>query len=166
MPESGAVFFVQRMSSYGKRFIELDEVQAGAREIDFRFCDSVCCPGMTYRYRVEYRPAAGRRRVLFETGAYEALAVATPLCRSYPNPFNGTTVLKFSVAERGRVSVSVYDARGRRVRVLADAVMQRGPHNLTWDGRDETGRPVAAGVYFCRLRTGEATRSGKLVVMR
>ncbi|MBN1885309.1 MAG: T9SS type A sorting domain-containing protein [Candidatus Krumholzibacteriota bacterium] len=165
-PESGAVFSVQRLSSYGRKFVELDEVQAGAGEIDFRFCDSVCCPGMTYRYRVECRGATGSARVLFETGAYEAPGCSTALCRNCPNPFTGATVLRFSLAERGRVAVAVYDARGRRVCVLVDAVMARGPHNLAWDGRDDTGRAVAAGVYFCRLRAGEATRSGKLVVMR
>jgi len=150
---------------YEPRFVEIDEVRAGAREIAFRFCDSVCCPGMTYRYRVEYRPAFGSSSVLFETGNYEAGGVATALCRNYPNPFAESTVMGFSLAQRGRVAVSVHDARGRRVRVLVDAVMERGLHSATWDGRDERGRPVAAGVYFCRLRTGATTHAGKLVVL-
>lgn len=164
-PESGAVFSVQRRPARGPRFVEIDRVRADAREIAFRFCDSVCCPGMAYRYRVEYRPAAGSSRVLFETGNYEAGGVATALCRNYPNPFAEATVLLFSLAERGRVAVSVHDVRGRRVRLLVDDVMEQGLHDTTWDGRDETGRPVAAGVYFCRLRAGATTHAGKLVVL-
>lgn len=92
-------------------------------------------------------------------------AAAGPILRGGPNPFTDGTSLRFTLAASGPVSMRVVDAGGRRVRDLA---VPGGPgeRSVRWDGRDETGREVAAGVYFVRLRTADGTSVRRLVKMR
>lgn len=83
-----------------------------------------------------------------------------------PNPFSRSTVISCAVPRgAGEVEVSIYSAAGRRVRTLVD----RGAgdlRRLVWDGRDEHGQDVAAGVYLIRAATGMEIASGKLVMVR
>ncbi|MCK5115762.1 MAG: T9SS type A sorting domain-containing protein [Candidatus Aegiribacteria sp.] len=70
----------------------------------------------------------------------------------YPNPFSAEAAISFSLPSAGRVSVTIYDMSGRAVRNLSDTEMQAAEHTLMWDGLDQTGNAVGAGVYFCRLQ--------------
>ena len=80
--------------------------------------------------------------------------------RAFPNPFRPSVSIRFSMPAAQSVSVSVVDALGRDVKRVADGWMSAGPHEMKWDGRDERGSRVAAGVYFLRVsRAGDiATR--------
>jgi hypothetical protein len=69
-----------------------------------------------------------------------------------PNPFNPRTTLAFALAESGPVRVAIHDARGRLVRELWTGELPAGEQALAWDGRDDRGRDVAAGVYLARLQ--------------
>ena len=82
-----------------------------------------------------------------------------------PNPFNPATILAFEIPNRRRVSLAVYDVRGRLVRRLLDEVLEPGRHTAIWRGRDGNDHPAAAGVYLVRLKVGEqvVTRGISLV---
>ena len=84
---------------------------------------------------------------------------------AFPNPFNPATTLLLSSASPARVSVAVYDPRGRLVRVLAADLDIHDTATLRWDGRDEYGRPVATGTYLYRVAGGPGAASGKLVLI-
>ncbi|MBN2170128.1 MAG: FG-GAP repeat protein [Candidatus Krumholzibacteriota bacterium] len=84
---------------------------------------------------------------------------------SYPNPFNPKTTLSFALPADCRAHLAVFDVRGRRLRVVADGPLTAGEHSFTWDGTDDAGRPLAAGVYFARLQAGELIQSRKLVLV-
>ena len=94
------------------------------------------------------------------------LASRAVLHQNYPNPFNPSTVVGFDLAERGKVRIEVFDVLGRRVATIADRVFSAGRHRLAWDGRDDGGRPVASGVYLCRLDAGERRETRKMVLAR
>ena len=66
----------------------------------------------------------------------------------------------------GRVSVEVFDLRGRRVKTVLDDVVPVGVHKAVWRGDDDQGREAAAGVYFCRVRTPGAERMLKMLLMK
>ena len=71
---------------------------------------------------------------------------------SYPNPFNPAVVIPLDLAtDAAQVSLSVYDVLGRRVRQLWQGPLGAGAHRFTWDGRDEEGKGVAAGVYIYKV---------------
>ena len=97
-------------------------------------------------------------------------AVAQPaqyrLGDSYPNPFNPSVVIPLDLAtDAAGVSLMVYDVLGRRVRQVWDGPLAAGTHRFTWDGRDEAGKGVAAGVYVYKVAVDgrvEAKKTTKL----
>ncbi len=86
--------------------------------------------------------------------------------QNYPNPFNPRTAIRFSVPQTMQVRLDIFDIRGRRVRKLYQGVVDAGAHQLTWDGRDESGKTAASGVYVYRLRAGRLVQSRKLMLAR
>jgi FlgD Ig-like domain len=85
---------------------------------------------------------------------------------AYPNPFHPAATIPFTLPRSARAAVRIYDALGRRVRVLIDEERPGGAQAVTWDGCDDRGRPVASGVYFVRLESGGQARSGKISRIR
>lgn len=77
---------------------------------------------------------------------------AIRLLQNRPNPAVRTTTIGFDLARRGRVTLEVFSVSGRRVRTLVDQAMEPGRHDVAWDGTDDRGRRVEAGVYFYRLK--------------
>ena len=91
----------------------------------------------------------------------------TPQIQSnYPNPFNPSTTIAFSIPETGRVRVSVYNIKGQKVKDLLNTEMTRGNHRLVWDGRDTNNRNVASGIYFIKLESGGKTSIRKAMLMK
>jgi hypothetical protein len=90
----------------------------------------------------------------------------TELFANYPNPFNPSTTIRYRVASAGRVQLQVFDAPGRRVRVLVDEEQAAGNHDVAFDGRDDAGSTVASGVYFYRLDAGGVTQTRKMVLLK
>ncbi len=119
--------------------------------------------------------ALGGVHVLKSSVAERPTAVqATPAARpaqhrlgdSYPNPFNPAVVLPLDLAtDAAEVSLTVYDVLGRRVRQVWQGPLGAGNHRLVWDGRDEQGKDVAAGVYIYQVEIDgqvEAKKTTKL----
>ena len=83
---------------------------------------------------------------------------------NYPNPFNPATTIPVSLAaEAGDVDLTIYNVLGQPMRQVWAGSLAAGEHQLTWDGRDAQGQPVAAGVYVYRLQVGDQTRTRKMV---
>lgn len=92
--------------------------------------------------------------------------LATGITAIYPNPFNPTTSIVFDVAHPGTVNVSIYDARGIRVRTLVDAPREAKRYREIWDGRDDRGRSLGSGVFFVRLVGAGITDVRKVILMQ
>ena len=83
-----------------------------------------------------------------------------------PNPFNPETIIPFEMGAAGRVDIVVFDIAGRRVRTLVSEYHGAGPGTARWDGRDDLGKPVTSGVYFCRMSAGDFSASRKIVLLK
>jgi hypothetical protein len=91
---------------------------------------------------------------------FEILGVA-------PNPFNPSTIVRFTLPERMPVTAEIVTVNGARVRFLAeDQPFEPGENQLEWDGRGATGSPVASGVYFIRVTTPLGTRIARAVLLK
>jgi hypothetical protein len=101
-----------------------------------------------------------------QTTGIDDSPIALGLLQNMPNPFRGSTVIRFVLPGEDHVSIRVFDAAGRRVRSLLDAAMPAGPHDVTWNGRDETGRPVASGIYFYRMEDSERREMRRMFLVR
>ncbi len=88
------------------------------------------------------------------------------LHQNFPNPFNPTTRIHYDLSMAGPVTLSIYNALGQHVSTLVSDTQNAGPHVVVWDGRDRSGRALASGVYFCRLRVGRQTRTIKMALVR
>ena len=93
-------------------------------------------------------------------------ALRTFLRANSPVSAGGTTNVEFGLEWPGTVSVVVYDVAGRRIRTLAHETLPAGRHVRGWDGRDDEGGIVAAGIYFVKLEAGEKVLTEKLLRIR
>lgn len=100
------------------------------------------------------------------TAAGDGVPHALRLGQNFPNPFNPSTTITFESGVAGMLDLGIYDVRGRRVRTLMHGSHGRGIHTVYWDGRDDAGQRVSAGVYYYRLRGPEATSTRKMVLLR
>lgn len=93
-------------------------------------------------------------------------AAGVSLAAARPSPFTERTELSFTLARAGRASLAVYDVAGRRVRGLADRAFVAGAHRLTWDGRDDRGVRLEAGVYLVLLDAAGERAARRVVRVR
>ncbi len=88
------------------------------------------------------------------------------LAAGRPNPFAARTVIDFSLPSSGEVRVDVYDVAGRRVRTLLRSERGAGTHQVAWDGRDDAGSRMAAGVYLYRLEAEGVSETRRVTLLR
>jgi hypothetical protein len=91
---------------------------------------------------------------------------AVTFSRPSPSPARGPVTLRFALPHEAAVQLAIYDAAGRRVRELVSGTQPAGAHEISWDLRDESGRPVPAGVSFARLEVDGQALIGKVVTLR
>jgi len=89
-----------------------------------------------------------------------------PVLRASPNPFNPRTVLRCDLPHPATADLAAFDLAGRRVRTLLHGSLDAGPHDVAWDGRDDAGRALPAGVYVLRLRTDGSSASRRVSLVR
>ncbi len=94
---------------------------------------------------------------------YKAEPLETGFLRAAPNPFDNSTSLTFSLAEDTKVQMVLYNAAGQRIRAIIDRTLNPGVHAVTFDGHDETGEVLPAGVYLYRFKAGKAIEYGRLI---
>jgi hypothetical protein len=96
----------------------------------------------------------------------ETPSYANRLEQNFPNPFNGTTTIRYSLESKSSVDIRIYDTAGRLIRVLERQTRDPGRYEVVWRGVDNADRAVASGIYFCRIRTGAFSQTRKIVYLR
>jgi beta-xylosidase len=86
--------------------------------------------------------------------------------QNFPNPFNPSTIIRYSLPRSTHAVVTVYDMLGTKVRTLVSSLENAGEHAVVWDGRDDRDKTVASGVYFYRLEAGDWKTQKKMVLLR
>ncbi|MBE77061.1 MAG: hypothetical protein CMG41_04920 [Candidatus Marinimicrobia bacterium] len=95
-----------------------------------------------------------------------AVPTAYALEQNYPNPFNPSTQIRYALPEEARVTISVYDLMGRKVRTLVNDVQSAGYRSVIWNATNDMGRQVSAGVYIYSIQSGDFIQNRKLVLMK
>jgi len=88
------------------------------------------------------------------------------LAQNHPNPFNPVTTVQYAVPRESHVSLTVYNILGQQVRCLVDGTQSAGFHEATWDGRDDGGRDVASGIYFCRMNAEDFSGVKRMILLK
>ena len=98
--------------------------------------------------------------------AKDIIPTSFGLVGNFPNPFNPSTSIRYSIGKPGAVKIDIFDLLGRRVRLLVDEYENPGIYDIVWDGKDTRGINVASGLYFVRLQNQEGTSSKKMLLLR
>jgi hypothetical protein len=85
---------------------------------------------------------------------------------NYPNPFNPSTTIEFSIPNDGFVSITVYDLMGRKVKTLFSGIKTAGRQSVTWHGQNELGLSVSAGMYFYKFESRDFREIRKMVLLK
>jgi hypothetical protein len=100
------------------------------------------------------------------------------LSQNYPNPFNATTIIPFTVTRSPvngsqlmvhtplHTTLVIYNILGEKVRMLVDEEKLPGEYQVMWDGKNNSGKEVASGVYFYKLKVGDLSETRKLVLIK
>jgi len=149
-------------------------VEVLAKTSETTYVDATIEAGKTYYYKVTATDFSGNEgtasaeATILVTGINGEMAIPTEfvLNQNFPNPFNPTTVIRFGLPGVQQVTIKIYDIRGSLVRTLAQGRFSAGYHNLTWDGRDETGQIVSAGTYIYQIVSASEKISKKMVFLK
>jgi Peptidase family C25/Propeptide_C25/FlgD Ig-like domain len=95
------------------------------------------------------------------------LPTQTELYSNYPNPFNPTTTIAFSIAEDVQnIELEIYNLKGQKVKQLLSNQLSAGKHTVVWNGEDESGRKVSSGIYFYKFIAGDFQATHKMLLMK
>jgi hypothetical protein len=166
------VFELERREEGGRRE-PLGRFSGRAGET-LHFADRTATPGRSARYELFEATDGGRRLVAWAVArAPEAGSRSTTLLACRPQPVSAwPATISFSLGDDDnwddgpRLSLTVYDIRGRVIRRLVDRPLSPGEHSVEWDGLDRDGRPVSSGCYLYALDVGGQRFTGKAVVIR
>jgi hypothetical protein len=150
----------------------LGEMAAGAQHAAVNAAD-LALPAGDYTLRVGAAstyagsPGGSAEGAFTWTGTAGSGVDRLTLIAAEPNPFRSGTTIRFATPNAvGEHAVDIFDVTGRRVKQLSGGPLGAGAHSVDWDGRDESGRAVAGGVYLVRVKVASETTTAKLVHLR
>ena len=110
----------------------------------------------------------GETAILMVSGTleYDGVPGVTKLGSFVPNPFNPLVTISFNVGRTGSIEVNIYDLAGRCVSTLASGEFKTGEYFRQWDGRDNSGSNLPAGVYLVRIKGATTVDSKKITLLK
>lgn len=148
---------------------ELEGAGSSSTRSLYAYTDDNIEPGVIYEYRladVSYSGDIVYHTMTLTDVMIEMLPEDYVLLQNYPNPFNPETSIRYSLPEMAAVNISIYDIQGREVVSWTFAGHQAGWHELTWNGTNQFGVEVAAGMYFTKLRAGSYTQTIRMLCLK
>ena len=121
---------------------------------------------MSPEYDVYVQDFPGLADLAKLTGVADEVPEQFAIAGNFPNPFNPSTTISFSLAEPGHAGLAVYNIAGQLVRELVNGNLSAGAHDVVWDGCDNTGVRVSSGVYFVRLTKGTYTAAHRMTLVK
>jgi hypothetical protein len=134
---------------------------------NYQYIDRTASFGIAYEYLLEAVDFNGAREQYGPRIARPMNPFFTELYPNYPNPFNPITTLHFSLKEKAKVSLVIYDGKGKMVRTMLrpDKEMLPGKYRLIWDARDNSGLNVPSGQYFYRFTAPHYHKTRKMILV-
>ena len=88
------------------------------------------------------------------------------LQNNFPNPFNPSTSITYSIPINSSVSLKVYSLLGKEILTLVNEVKTRGEYSVQWDAKNSLGNKVPSGIYFYKLVTRDFTQTKKMILLK
>ncbi len=93
----------------------------------------------------------------------------TPITSSianFPNPFNPSTTISYSITSAGMTDVSIYNVKGRKIATLINENQTEGTYSTSWNGKDSDGIAQSSGIYFMKLKTSDQNITKKIMMLK
>jgi hypothetical protein len=107
---------------------------------------------------------------ILQLSGYEIEACTPELTKlsasNFPNPFNPSTTISFSIPSDGIVKIDIFNVKGQKVKTLTDAIFTAGCHSLVWNGTDQENKSVGSGLYFYRVQKEHQSITNKMILMK
>ncbi len=159
-------FVVLRDDRTGDGPVALNEASPVGGDGPYEYLDEAVVPGTSYEYEIAGRRLDGGRDIL---GPLRVRAVEAPrmmLHPPYPSPATASMALRFTLPTVRDVRITLFDVSGRMVRAWLLNDLPAGENEVIWDGRDENGRQVAAGIYMARVATAAGKETASVVIVK
>jgi hypothetical protein len=101
-----------------------------------------------------------------QTVTLKALPTVYTLAQNFPNPFNPTTTIEYSIPTAGHTTLAIYNLAGQKVRTLVNNVQSPSFYKVVWDGKNDNGMTVATGTYFYKLVSGNYSKNVKMTLIK
>ncbi len=128
-------------------------------------------PAGVYNYKVTATYVGNESPASNEVGITVAnsdpiAVLATNLKGCYPNPFNPTTTIAYSVKTPNHVMIEIYSVKGQKVKTLVNCLQNTGNYTVVWNGADDFGKTMSSGIYFYRMVSGNYTDTKKMIMVK
>jgi len=114
----------------------------------------------------ESEPTADFEHIITSTDDPSAPASVTRLKGNWPNPFNPSTTISFSLREASQTRVEIFNSKGQKVRTLLNDTKAAGDHSIVWNGKDDSGQELGSGIYFFRMQSGKYSSTRKMLLLK
>ena len=120
----------------------------------------------TSLYLAQYKERMDTQVSVKSKNNYNQIPDEFVLYPNYPNPFNPSTTLSYSLPKTGKVKIEIYDIIGSRVKTLFDGVSEAGVNYAEWNGTNESNSQVSSGIYFYTITSSFGRLSNKMILMK
>ena len=93
-------------------------------------------------------------------------SLSTLSIKNYPNPFNPSTSIQYSIPKSGNVAITIYNAKGQLVKQLLKESKKEGNYTILWDGKNQAGQIMNSGIYYCQVKMKSESSTTRLVLMK
>ena len=94
------------------------------------------------------------------------IKISNYLLSNYPNPFNLSTTIHYSVPKHDHVIIKIYNIVGHEILTLVDETKNAGEFSIVWDGSDKSGRTLPTGIYLYQMHTQSTIKNGKMLLIK
>ncbi len=100
------------------------------------------------------------------SGADDLIPMVTELQGNYPNPFNPTTTIRYALNTDEKVEIEIYNIKGQTVKTLVNEDQAAGYHSVVWNGKDNSNKQSASGIYFYKFKAGNIVSMKKMILLK
>ena len=139
---------------------------------DYSYTDNLVEVGTTYEYRlgdVDYNGVVTYHSTRAVTADQTPLAADVKkftVMPAYPNPFNPSTTIRYGIETNSNVNIQIYDITGKLINTLINQEQTQGWHSIIWNGTNQHGKQVPAGIYLSRVISGTNIKTNKLMLLK
>ncbi len=94
------------------------------------------------------------------------IALETKIQSIYPNPFNPSTTISFSLKQESEVNIFVFDSKGQLIKKIENGIKQKGNHSVVWNGKDSNDKTVSSGIYLFKMKAGKYESTERAILLK